>query len=74
MGETAKAVALLEAAVRDKAQYQIEGAYLWLRIADRLAQVYRDIGRHHDAERLETELRGQLAVADDDHPIKRRLQ
>jgi hypothetical protein len=36
--------------------------------------LYRESGRILDAERVEAELRTLLAAADDDHPIRRRLQ
>ena len=40
---------------------------------DRLAQLYRQADRIADAERREVDLQLLLAVADDDHPVKRRL-
>jgi hypothetical protein len=38
-----------------------------------LTQLYREIGRVPDAERLERELATELAFADPDHPIVRQL-
>jgi tetratricopeptide (TPR) repeat protein len=49
------------------------GGYEWLRLADTLAALYAEAGRRADAETVEAELRTLLSVADDDHPIKRRL-
>jgi hypothetical protein len=45
----------------------------WLTVRDRLAQLYRQAARIADAEIIESELRQLLVVADNDHPIKRRL-
>jgi tetratricopeptide (TPR) repeat protein len=45
----------------------------WLLVRERLAQAYRRAGRVADAEKVESELLELLAVADDDHPIRRRL-
>ena len=43
-------------------------------LSEQLAQLYRKVDRVDDAARLEGELLLLLAVADQDHPIKRRLQ
>ena len=45
----------------------------WLLARERLAALYRRVGRIQEAEVLEAQLRAALAVADDDFPIKRRL-
>lgn len=46
----------------------------WLQNREKLATLYRRVGRISEAEVIETELITLLAVADDDHPIKRRLE
>jgi hypothetical protein len=48
-------------------------AYDWLTLRDRLSQPYRQAGRHAEADAVDSELPALLAVADDDHPIKRRV-
>jgi hypothetical protein len=45
----------------------------WLRVRDQLADLYRRAGRNADARAVDSELLMLLAVADDDHPTKRRL-
>ena len=42
-------------------------------LRDRLAMLYRQAGRDKEADAVEAELRALLAVAADDHPIRRRL-
>lgn len=49
------------------------GAY-WLRTELQLADLYREMGRVPDAEKVEDELRKMLIYADADHPILRELQ
>jgi tetratricopeptide (TPR) repeat protein len=46
----------------------------WLQNQEKLATLYRRVGRISDAEEIEAELVTLLAVADNDHPIKRRLE
>jgi hypothetical protein len=45
----------------------------WLKLRMRLAELYRETGRHADADRVCAELRALLAVADADHPLWPRL-
>jgi tetratricopeptide (TPR) repeat protein len=76
-GDDAKAVQLLEDASRYRIQslaYRFAGGYKWLQVRARLAVLYRKIGRIRDADVIENELRQLLVVADDEHPIQRRLQ
>jgi tetratricopeptide (TPR) repeat protein len=73
IGDVEQATALLEDATKDWAEYPEEWAYTYLRLRDRLARHYREVGRLSDADRVDAELRVLLAVADEDHPIKRRL-
>jgi hypothetical protein len=40
---------------------------------DRLARLYRQTGRLDDADGIDARLRVLLRYADDDHPIKHRL-
>jgi tetratricopeptide (TPR) repeat protein len=75
-GALAEAVAVLESASLGRAEVilgQLGGFVDWLRVRDRLAVLYRRTGRQREADTVEAELRTLLAVADDDHPIKRRL-
>jgi DNA-binding winged helix-turn-helix (wHTH) protein/tetratricopeptide (TPR) repeat protein len=51
----------------------MSGAY-WLRIELQLADLYREMGRGPEAEKVENELRKMLIYADADHPILRELQ
>lgn len=74
-GDLPKAIALLEAAplridlVMQASNYNMH----WLQIRDTLAQLYGKAGRHADAATVDAQLSRLLAVADADHPIKRRL-
>jgi tetratricopeptide (TPR) repeat protein len=75
-GDLPRAVEALERDFRDRAS-RIAGAasgYDWLKSADALADLYRVDGRVTDAERVEAEIRKLLAVADEDHPIARRMR
>lgn len=40
---------------------------------DRLARFYRQVGRLDEADKIDDRLRILLRYADDDHPIKQRL-
>jgi hypothetical protein len=46
----------------------------WLRTELQLADLYREMGRVPEAEKVENELRKMLIYADADHPILRELQ
>ncbi len=50
--------------------------FIWygLRVRLMLAQLYREMGRDEDAQKVEAELRALLAYADLDHPILRQLE
>ena len=73
-GRADEAVAILEDMSRAMAIAGPPNGYEWLRARERLASLYRQTGRVSDAEAVEAELLQLLAVADDDHPIKRRLE
>lgn len=45
-----------------------------MRLRLKLADLYREMGRIPDAEKIETELRNQLAFGDPDNPILVELQ
>jgi len=45
---------------------------LWLRAQSQLADLYRALGRDHDAEALDLEIAALLAVADPDHALLAR--
>ena len=46
--------------------------FSWLRCRVLLAEMYRDAGRHADAEHVALEVRHLLSVADDDNPLVAR--
>jgi predicted Zn-dependent protease len=70
-GRLDQAVRLLENATRHPVEL-IHG-WEWLRTRDRLSELYRLAGRSVEAEAVDRQLATLLAVADDDHFIKRRL-
>ena len=75
-GDLGGAVAVLESASdRPLATmgWPLNGQAEWLQIRERLAALYRRLGRDREAEAVEHELRTLLALADENHPIKRRL-
>ncbi len=73
-GEHARAVATLEDIVRQPLANPFESLMPeYVRVRERLAQAYRGVGRIAEAEGIEADLRQLLAVATDDHPMKRRL-
>ena len=74
-GELGKAIAVLETPSRHIVRMARTPTYNaeWLQTRDQLAQLYQQVGRFQDADAVDAELRALLAVADDDHPIKRRL-
>jgi hypothetical protein len=75
-GRVSDAIAVLEDVSSRRSEMVIQGANLawhWLHAREALAQLYRRAGRDADADAVEAELRKLLEVADDDHPIKRRL-
>src|SRR5262249_5188619 len=74
-GRTDRAIQVLETESKSRAEEAtwastgLEG----LRVREELANLYGRVGRNEDARAVESELLTLLAVADDDHPIKRRL-
>ena len=76
MDDHGGAVAVLESA-SDRAiatmGWPLNGQAEWLQIRERLATLYRRLGRDREAAAVEEELRTLLALADENHPIKRRL-
>jgi serine/threonine protein kinase/tetratricopeptide (TPR) repeat protein len=73
VGRGDEAIAELERVLRLRAIVGPSSGYEWLKTRDALAQLYLRLGRTTDAELLDAELEQLLAVADDDHPIRRRL-
>jgi len=77
-GNLAKAVQVLEGAAEKELllladqSSPLTGA-LWVRVQGQLAQLYREMGRDEDAQKIEEKLRALLAYADRDHPILRQL-
>ena len=74
IGNSEQAVRLLEDAAANRAEYDAASAHAWLAVRGRLAQLYRQVGRDADAEAAEAELVVLLAVADENHPINKRLK
>lgn len=76
-GDSTNAVAVLRAALEKESFLLLDQSVLtgplWLRLQAQLAQLYRDMGQHEDARKIEDELRRLLALADPDHPILREL-
>jgi len=75
-GDLARAIEVLRAA-SGRRFFLVGGTpfngHGWLNVRERLAQLYRKVGRVNDAKTIEAELLALLEVADDDHPIKQRL-
>jgi DNA-binding winged helix-turn-helix (wHTH) protein/tetratricopeptide (TPR) repeat protein len=67
-GKTAEAIRVLVAALESDFPHGGNDARLLL------ADLYRQQGRHADAEKLEQEVRQSLAYADPDHPLLLELQ
>ena len=75
-GDPARAMAALEDASARRGTLDslpLMWGLHWLTVRERLARLYREAGRVADGNAIEGELRALLVVADDDHPIKRRL-
>lgn len=72
-GDTARAIDVLEDASRNRDEYWPAATHMWLTVRDQLMQLYRRASRHDEADRVGAQLMAVLAVADEDHPIRRRL-
>lgn len=69
-GRAQEALEPLLAASRQRLSSSFRGGLaFWMRNQKRLADLYRELGRAADAERVEAERRRYLACADEDHPI-----
>jgi tetratricopeptide (TPR) repeat protein len=76
-GDPDRAIQVLEEASNEPRSPLLTAAmmgFLWISVRDQLADLYHSAGRTTDAERVDRELAALLALADDDHPIKRRVQ
>ena len=62
------------AAAAERLRGTILKVFAWMRVRQRLALLYRKIGRSQDTERIEAELRSLLAGADSDFPMLVQLQ
>jgi tetratricopeptide (TPR) repeat protein len=71
IGRIDQAIQVLEAESSNRGE--TTSGFEWLRVRAQLADSYRLAGRADDAQKVDSELLTLLAVADDDHPIKRRL-
>lgn len=75
-GDVDGAMRVLELASQQKARaiFALASAVpSWMRTQLLLAKLYRKVGRHEDARRIEAELLGLLAYADPDHVLLREL-
>jgi serine/threonine protein kinase len=75
-GDPDRAVAVLErtsAEPRWRSSTNWSLGFVWMKMRADLAELYRHAGRTDDAHAVEAHLRQLLAVADEDHPIKVRL-
>ena len=73
-GDLRKAVEVLERTSGEKTRALFAfhvgpGLLFWMRDQMQLAQLYRKVGQHQDAQKIEDELRKMLVYADPDHPI-----
>jgi tetratricopeptide (TPR) repeat protein len=73
-GEVSRAVGVLETASQERRHLFEDLKPEHLRVRERLAQLYRQLDRIAEAEGIEADLRRLLAVAEDDHPMKLRLE
>ncbi|MDX1643693.1 MAG: protein kinase [Thermoanaerobaculia bacterium] len=73
-GEEDRAVALLEEASRQRGRLHGWSKLPWMEVRLLLADLYRRQGREEAAERVLTELRSLLALADPDHLVLRELE
>jgi len=79
-GRLDEALRVLQQASQQKARNYsgpdsfVTTAAFWLRSELQLADLYHDMGRTLEAERVENELRKMLIHADSDHPILRELK
>ena len=75
-GRTAEAIGILEQLSKRRLEFideQLSEGFAWLSVRDVLAELYHHDGRLADAKAVDDELETLLAVADEDHPIKRRI-
>jgi hypothetical protein len=75
-GNLAQAAKILEAETGlglSRCATDFSGMPFWIFARDRLARLYRGMGRTEDAEPIEAELQTLLALADGDHPVRVRL-
>jgi tetratricopeptide (TPR) repeat protein len=71
IGRMDQAIQVLETESSNRGE--TTSGFEWLRAMAELADLYGLAGRGDDARKVDSELMTLLAVADDDHPIKRRL-
>ena len=76
-GDSTNAAEVLRTALEKEAFLLLDKSVLtgplWLKLQAQLSQLYRDMGQHEDARKIEDKLRRLLALADADHPILLQL-
>jgi tetratricopeptide (TPR) repeat protein len=73
VGRTTEAIRVLEDMARPATATGPSSGFEWLKGRYLLARLYSDSGREQEAAAVEGELRRLLALADDNHPLKRQL-
>lgn len=74
LGALPRAIAALETFTTYRPELGTGEGYVWIRLRLKLSQVYRLSGRNRDAQLVEHELLGLLALADRDFPLRRQLE
>lgn len=77
LGDLPGAIRMLEPVDQVRAQMVVNGDWVvhdWLRCRVLLVELYREAGRHEDADRVAADVRKFLAVADEGHPLLARLR
>ncbi len=73
VGDPEQGLKILEEASRQKPRV-LRAKFYWLELQLRLAELYREVGRHQKALEIEDELRRYSAYADPDFPILVELE
>ena len=74
-GDAAKATQVLDEASQLRGRrWPLHNGIFWPAVEWRRAQLYRQLGRHAEAEEIEANLRKLLTYADPDHRIRLALE